>query len=137
MKTSTITKVDWSGDWKAPNGDIIQFHKIQLKNGDTGDIGVKEKYDSKIAIGAEVTYEQNGKRIKLENTNSAPATNNKSTWKGKSMKKPEDYLGYCTAYAKDLVVAGKATAKDLKAYKNAAEQIYEHLKTLLNESNDD
>ena len=131
-KKSTVLTVDFTGDWKAPNGDTIFFHDVTLKNGDFGNIGCKDKFDNKIAIGSEIEYTKNGKRIKLDQANSnqtpaAPKQYNKKTY----TKKPEDFLGYACSYAKDMVIAGKATAKDIKAYEAAAEKIYAHVKKLL------
>tara|TARA_R110000764_G_scaffold542_8_gene2106 strand:- start:16472 stop:16939 length:468 start_codon:yes stop_codon:yes gene_type:complete len=154
MKTSIITHCKFSGDWKAPNGDILYFHNIELKNGDAGNVATAEKYASKIDIGKEVSYTINDKmKIKLqqdEGHNNTPDTYNgsnssenrqpsKYTPKAKRSyaKKPEDFLGYACSYAKDLVVAGKATAKDIKAYEAAAEKIYAHVKKLLNEEEEE
>jgi len=149
MKTSVITKCKFSGDWKAPNGDTLYFHNIELKNGDSGNVATAEKYATKIEVGKEVSYTINDKmKIKLsqeEGHDNTPKTysgsnaayNRQAKPKRSYTKKPEDFLGYACSYAKDLVVAGKATAKDIKAYETAAEKIYAHVKKLLNEEPDE
>ena len=141
MKTSIITECQFSGDWKAPNGDMLYYHNITLKNGDTGSVATAEKYASKIEVGKEVTYTINGSKIKLqqpEGANSTPQTYNganankqRKQYNYARGKQAPDFLGYACSYAKDMVIAGKAKAADIKAYKNAAEQIYKHIQELL------
>ena len=140
MKTSKIKKVSYTGDWKAPNGDMLYYHLIELENGEQGNVATAEKYASKIEVGKEVSYTINGNKIKLSQPDGAESTpqnysgNNSSRKPSYNRKKtPEDFLGYACSYAKDMVIAGKATAKDIKAYEVAAQKIYDHVRKLLNE----
>ena len=144
-KTAQIKSCQFSGDWKAPNGDIIYYHTLELSNGDNGNVGTAEKYAQKIAVGQTITYTINGNKIKLTQDDQPsssggamqPNQNFSSQRKPRSYaKKPEDFLGYCCGYAKDLVVAGKATKKDLELYKRAAEEIYSHVIELLQKDHD-
>lgn len=143
-KTAQIKSCQFSGDWKAPNGDIIYYHTLELNNGDVGNVGTAEKYAQKIAVGQTIAYTINNNKIKLTQEDQPsssggssgsvmkPNQNFSSQRKTRSYaKKPEDFLGYCCGYAKDLVVAGKATKKDLDLYKRAAEEIYSHVIGLL------
>lgn len=142
-KTAQITKCEYSGDWKAPNGDMIYYHQITMNNGDIGAVGTAEKYAAKIAAGATINYTINNGKIKLVNDEvpaapaaSKPAANRSASPAPRSYgKKPEDFLGYCCGYAKDLVVAGKADKKSLDLYKHAAEEIYKHCIALLQSDN--
>jgi hypothetical protein len=144
-KTAQITKCEFTGDWKAPNGDMIHYHQITLNNGDIGAVGTAEKYAPKIAAGATINYTiQNGKiKIVADDLPAAPVQNRtqqapaqqRSTAQRSYGKKPEDFLGYCCGYAKDLVVAGKADKKSLDLYKHAAAEIYKHCISLLQSDN--
>ena len=140
MKTSKIKECNYTGDWKAPNGDVLYFHSLTLQNGDIGNVACAEKYASKIEVGKSVDYTITGNKIKLvqpEGATSTPETyngNNSSRKPAYQKKKAaHDFLGYACSYAKDLVIAGKATAKDIKAYEAAAEKIYKHVQKLLSD----
>lgn len=56
MKTSKITKCEFTREWNGSNGTIY-YHSIELDNGDFGDIGTKEKLPAKLSPGAEINYE--------------------------------------------------------------------------------
>lgn len=137
IKTAQVRNCEFSGDWKAPNGDIINYHTLTLSNGDTGSVGTAEKYAQKISVGATINYTLNGNKIKLvQEDNSAAQSGGSSQPRKKSSggsRKPKqsDFLGYACRYAADMVIAGKAKAADIKAFKKAAEEIYSHIGELL------
>ena len=80
MKTAKITACTYVREWTGANGTIY-YHDLTLDNGDTGNVGTKEKNSGKIAVGQTITYnleprEFNGKttyNIKLQAP--APAFN--------------------------------------------------------------
>jgi hypothetical protein len=144
MKTSIIKDVSFTGNWTAPNGDILYYHNLVLENGDTGSVATAEKYASKIEVGKEVTYILNGTKMKLqqpEGANNTPSTysgNNSARKKTYSRSKSaSDFLGYSCSYAKDLVIAGKTKKTDVEAYKRIAKEIYAHVQQLLNDENNE
>lgn len=134
MKKGTIKNCVYTGDWKAPNGTTLYYHEITLDNGDIGSVAKKTMNPPDIAIGKEIEYTQEGKKIKLAQAESSGGGNggggnkfNKKSYKAK----PTDFLGYSYAYAKDMVVAGKTKPEDLKDLKRIAEGIYDHIVDLI------
>lgn len=137
IKTAQVRSCKYTGDWKAPNGDIINYHELELSNGDIGSVGTAEKYADKISEGKTINYTMNGNKIKLvqdDNTGTASGgSTSQPRKKSNYVRKPKqsDFLGYACRYAADLVIAGKATKKDITTYKTAAAEIYAHIGELI------
>jgi hypothetical protein len=131
-KTSKVSKCTLSSEWKSPGGFTVYYHLLHLENGDTGNCGRKEKYPEDLNVGTEIEYELNDNKIKF-----IKKIDRYNTYSGKKKtattydKKPDDFLGYAYAYAKDMVIAGKTTKKDLESLKDIAETIYIHISFLL------
>ena len=122
-KTSKIVSCEFRNEWTNPNTQIlIYYHNIILENGDSGQIGVKEKYSPKIQVGSELTYTIEGTRIKaVSKPFVRPSTGGKSYT-------PEPYehkmAGMAYSFAKDLVIADKV---EIKKIEGVAEKIYQWL----------
>ena len=120
-KTSKIVSCEFRNEWTNPtSGVIIYYHNIILENGDSGQIGVKEKYSKNIQVGTELTYTIDGTRIK--------AVAKPFVKGGGKPFTPEPYehkmAGMAYSFAKDLVIADKV---DIKQIEVTAEKIYQWL----------
>ncbi len=106
-KTAKITRTTFVSEWMSPQGSQVYYHSIELDNGDSGQIGSKEKMPAKLNPGSELTYTiettTRGNKIKAV-VAGAPA----GGFKGRSMPEPRiQMISFAAAYTKDLVVAGK------------------------------
>ena len=134
-KKSIIAKCVYTSPWQAPNGSTIHYHELTMQNGDIGNVGKKVVNPPDIAVGVEIEYTIDGKKINIVKQNNAEQVQgNNPQYKKKSSyaAKPTDFLGYSYAYAKDLVVAGKVSEADMKDLKRIAELIYAHIGELIN-----
>lgn len=136
-KTSKVKKCNPTSDWKSPAGTTIYYHEVEFENGDKGSCGRNKNNPDDMAIGCEIEYTITDNKIKFikslggrymeqKQNNTATAktyTNNK--------KNPQEFLGYAYAYAKDMVIAGKTSEKDVADLKFIAETIYGHIKDML------
>ena len=61
-KTSKISNLIFSHEWKDKFGGVNYAYNAELENGDKGEISTKSK--DKYKIGDSLTYELNGERIK-------------------------------------------------------------------------
>ena len=123
-KTAKITRTTFVSEWKSPQGNQVYYHTIELDNGDSGQIGSKEKMPSKLNPGTELTYT-------IETTargNKIKAVSDKPGFKpgaGRPTVDPRaQFIGFTHAYAKDLVVAGKLDIKDING---AAESMFKNM----------
>jgi hypothetical protein len=116
-KTSKITACEWAKEYTGQYG-VTHFHTITLENGDTGQIGAKEKMSSKLAVGTELTYTieagQYGNKIKAVVNQSKPF-----------QKKEANVSAFAASYTKDLIIAGKA---DLEQFETVATRILNWIK---------
>ena len=161
MKTARIITVAFDKVWEAPDKSIMYFHKLALSNGEVGNVGCSDKVPAKKSQGVEIDYEIKGNRIKLltqshpatqetrnweasdvptahkqaKNFKKPPETQEKSTTGVKKNYgydlRPDNFLGYCAGYAKDMVIAGKTKPKDIEDFKNILTKTYEHVCELL------
>lgn len=120
-KTAKITRTVFVSEWSGPSGQVY-YHEIELSNGDKGQIGSKEKMPAKLNPGTELTYtiesSPRGNKIKAVNENrNIPGFTGKKVFQDPRAQ----FIGFSSAYAKDLVVAGKV---DIKAMNIAAESIF-------------
>lgn len=118
-KTAKIVRAVFVSEWTGPSGQVY-YHSIELDNGDSGQIGSKEKMPAKLNPGSELTYtiESSGGRNKIKAVQAdRPQFGNK-----KQFQDPRaQFIGFSAAYAKDLCVAGKI---DIKEMNGAAESIF-------------
>ena len=145
VKTAKVEKCVFSNLWKNPNGADVYYHELHLDNGEKVSCGTSDKYPEKITEGAEIDYIKNGGKIKLVKKDDDYSGGSSSYGGGKKnnggkgggqksyKKKPEDYLGYVSRYAVDLVIAGKTTKKDIDKVKSIMRDLYqEHIDLLDN-----
>lgn len=122
-KTAKITRTTFVSEWLSPQGNQVYYHSIELDNGDSGQIGSKEKMPAKLNPGSELTYtieaSARGNKIK--------AASDKPAFKGGGLPTIDpraQFIGFSAAYAKDLVVAGKMDIKDMNG---GAESIFKNM----------
>lgn len=128
QKTAKITRTVFVSEWSNPQGGQVYYHQIELDNGDSGQIGSKEKMPSKLNPGSELTYTiestSRGNKIK------AVVAGYPAGFKGRPPIDPRaHFIGFSAAYAKDLVVAGKMDIKDMNG---GAESIFKNMLKLFN-----
>lgn len=108
-----ITRTVFVSEWTNPQGGQVYYHTIELDNGDSGQIGSKEKMPSKLNPGSELTYT-------IENTsrgNKIKAIVPPNNFKGggrPSVEPRVQMISFAAAYTKDLVVAGKFSMNDFE-----------------------
>lgn len=114
-KKARITRTVFTSEWTNPKGGQVYYHTIELDNGDTGQIGSKEKMPAKLNPGSELTYTiettPRGNKIKavMQNTGGGFKPGG-----GRPVVDPRaQFIGFSAAYAKDIVVAGKLDLKDM------------------------
>lgn len=110
-KKAKITRTIFKNAWNNPKGGQIFYHEIELDNGDKGQIGAKQQMPDKLNPGSELTYTievtDKGNKIK------AVMPQQQFKGGGKPFVEPRvQMISYSAAYAKDLIVAGKAELKD-------------------------
>jgi hypothetical protein len=103
-KTSKVSKCEFKNEWTGPNGTVF-YHNIELENGDSGNIGGKEKNSIKFSVGKEITYtteedQKGNKKIKIASKPFVP---------GAGQKAPTPPVvntsTMCLSYSKDIYVA--------------------------------
>jgi hypothetical protein len=114
-KTGKITRTVFVSEWTNPQGGQVYYHTIELDNGDSGQIGSKEKMPVKLNPGSELTYTieatSRGNKIK------AVTQNQGSPFKGRQSVDPKtQMISFAMAYTKDLVVAGKVPLETMSSY---------------------
>lgn len=126
-KKGKITRTTFVSEWAGPNGQVY-YHSIELDNGDAGQIGSKEKMPAKLNPGNELTYTiestSKGNKIKAVSTGGGFQKGGRP-----SIDPRAQFIGFCHAYAKDLVVAGKVELKDING---AAESMFKNMIKLFN-----
>lgn len=122
-KKGKITRTVFVSEWSNPQGGQVYYHEIELDNGDTGQIGSKEKMPARLNPGNELTYTiestTRGNKIKAV----TPAGGFQKGVR-QSMDPRAQFIGFSAAYSKDLVVAGKLDVKDMNG---AAESIFKNM----------
>lgn len=108
-----IIRTVFVSEWTNPQGGQVYYHTIELDNGDSGQIGSKEKMPSKLNPGSELTYTiestSRGNKIKAI----VPPNNFKGG--GRPSVEPRvQMISFAAAYTKDLVVAGKFSMNDFE-----------------------
>jgi hypothetical protein len=114
-KTAKITRTVFVSEWTNPQGGQVYYHTIELDNGDSGQIGSKEKMPVKLNPGTELTYTieatSRGNKIK------AVTPNQGSSFRGRQSVDPKtQMISFAMAYTKDLVVAGKVPLETMSSY---------------------
>lgn len=145
----TITSCVYDKPWqKDSTATIIHYHRIELLNGDKGNVGTSEQMPDKIKVGTVIYYEINGNSIKLKTkhdfdnqqnppSKSSPPNRQSSSDAPKKVykKNPQDAITFIMGYASNRHVA-KITAlkKDvpLKEMLEDADKIFEHYLKMLN-----
>ena len=123
-KKAKITRTTFVSEWSNQQGGQVYYHQIELDNGDSGQIGSKEKMPAKLNPGSELTYtieaSSRGNKIKAVMENKGFAGK-----QGRPQIDPRaQFIGFVHAYAKDLVVAGKIDLKDING---AAESMFKNM----------
>lgn len=127
-KKAKITRTTFVSEWNNPKGGQIYYHKVELDNGDVGQIGSKEKMPAKLNPGNELHYtiEETDRGAKIK----AVVEGQGFKGGGRATIDPRaQFIGFCHAYAKDLVVAGKVDLKDING---AAESMFKNMIKLFN-----
>jgi hypothetical protein len=145
MKSAKIIKCVWTNKWTNPKGDDVHYHSLTLDNGEELPCGSIEKYPEKLEEGKKIHYEVVKNKIKLvtpEDEDNYPAAKAESEKKKPAAKKSygkkqEDFLGYCSRYAVDMVIAGKTTKKDIDNAKKITAELYGLHGDLLNPTTPD
>lgn len=113
-KTAKITRTTFVSEWAGPNGNVY-YHSIELDNGDSGQIGSKEKMPAKLNPGQELTYTlestPRGNKIKA-------VVENRPQFKGsgKPQVDPRQQVAtFAMSYTKDLIVASQVKLGDMEA----------------------
>lgn len=133
-KISKISQSTFSNEWTNPSGGTTFYFDIIFENGDSGSIGVTDKFSEKVKVGVELNYQIINGKIKVNQMSNTPApnyANNKSYSKPKNSQ--EQYLGFTWGYAKDLIIAGK-TMNDVDELNKVARYIYEQIGQMLKEN---
>jgi len=55
---SIIKSIEFTKEWKNPQGQTFYYHTIQFENGDKGQIGAKSKMPDKLQVGKSLDYEK-------------------------------------------------------------------------------
>lgn len=112
-RKAKITRTVFVSEWTNPQGGQVYYHTIELDNGDSGQIGSKEKMPSKLNPGSELTYT-------IESTargNKIKAVMPPNTFKGGGRPAVEpkvQMISFAMSYCKDLIVGGKVPMNDLE-----------------------
>lgn len=116
-KKAKITRTTFVSEWNNPKGGQVYYHKVELDNGDVGQIGSKEKMPTKLNPGNELHYTiestERGNKIK------AVVENQGGGFKagGRPQIDPKvQMISFAMSYTKDLVIAGKVDLKDMGQY---------------------
>lgn len=128
-KKAKITRTVFVSEWTNPQGGQVYYHTIELDNGDTGQIGSKEKMPAKLNPGSELTYTieagPRGNKIKAV---MAPSSGGFKPGGGRPVVDPRaQFIGFSASYAKDLVIAGKVDLKDMNLL---TERIFDNMAKL-------
>ncbi len=109
MKTSKIVKVTGSKQWK----DIF-YTSVELENGDKGSIGSKS--EGKYKVGDEIKYEITTRESNGNTYYDIKIVKDKPEFQKGGFQKDNEFhlVSFSYAYAKDLVVADKASIDKLQ-----------------------
>jgi len=133
-KVSKISQSAFSNEWTNPSGGTTYYYDIVFANGDSGSIGVTDKFSEKVKVGVELSYQIINGKIKVSQMSNTPKpdySNNKNYSKPKNSQ--EQFLGYAWSYAKDLIIAGK-TMNDVDELNKVARYIYEQIGEMLKDN---
>lgn len=117
-KKAKITRTTFVSEWNNPKGGQIYYHKVELDNGDVGQIGSKEKMPVKLNPGSELHYtiesSERGNKIKAYVENQGGGFKSGG---GRPVVDPKvQMISFAMSYCKDLVIAGKVELKDMGTY---------------------
>lgn len=116
-KKAKIIRTVFVSEWNNPQGGQVYYHEIELDNGDSGQIGSKEKMPAKLNPGSELTYTiestSRGNKIKAV----VPPTQGFKG--GRPQVDPKQQIAtFSMSYCKDCIVAGKVDLKDMETVFN-------------------
>lgn len=138
IKTSKIKKCQIQSKWLSPTlNKYVYYHELIFENGDFGVCGRMVENPEDMKVGCNMEYDINGTKIKFIRNADEPQqdrggySKRGGDRKNGYKKKPDEFLGYAYSYAKDLVVAGKTSKKNLQDLQTIATTIYAHITTLL------
>lgn len=129
-KKAKIVRTVFVSEWNNPKGGQIYYHKIELDNGDTGQIGSKEKMPAKLNPGQELNYtiEATDKGNKIKAVLPPGFGPGFKAGGGRPVADPRaQFIGFSASYAKDLVIAGKVDLKDMNLL---TERIFDNMAKL-------
>jgi hypothetical protein len=128
-KKAKIVRTVFVSEWNNPKGGQIYYHKIELDNGDTGQIGSKEKMPAKLNPGQELHYtiEATDKGNKIKAVMPVFAGDSKPGGGRPVIDPRAQFIGFSASYAKDLVIAGKVDLKDMNLL---TERIFDNMAKL-------
>lgn len=129
-KVSKISQSVFSNEWTNPSGGTTYYFDIVFANGDSGSIGVTDKFSDKVKVGTELNYQIINGKIKVNQMSNTPKTDYPKTY-SKGRNSQEQYLGFTWGYAKDLIIAGK-TMEDVEELNKVARYIYDQIGDMLN-----
>lgn len=118
MKTSKVKNVASVKEWNSPNG-VIQYHMVEMDNGDKINIGKKKI----LSVGDEITYEIIGDVGQHEYTKAKSVKKEfKPSFDSKGVE-----VGHAINNAVNLICAGvELESVELAGYKNNEEKIYRY-----------
>lgn len=104
-KKAKIIRTVFVSEWNNPQGGQVYYHEIELDNGDSGQIGSKEKMPAKLNPGSELTYTiestSRGNKIK------AVVVQTTQGFKRTAPEPRVQMISFTASYVKDLVIADK------------------------------
>jgi len=109
MATSIIKSITFLKEWTNQQGQIFYYHRVELENGDYGQIGAKTKMPDKLQVGKSLEYEKSTdekgnikiKAISLPN----------GVYKGGNNKSPEEQ-----AHIQRMIVAQNSVTNAVQYY---------------------
>ena len=109
MATSIIKSITFVKEWTNQQGQIFYYHRVELENGDHGQIGAKTKMPDKLQVGKSLEYEKSTdekgnikiKAISLPN----------GVYKGGNNKSPEEQ-----AHIQRMIVAQNSVTNAVQYY---------------------
>lgn len=116
-KKARITRTVFVSEWNNPKGGQVYYHKIELDNGDVGQIGSKEKMPAKLNPGQELTYtiEETERGAKIKAFMPSIPGSFKPGGGGRPVADPRiQMISFTGSYIKDLVVADKIKMDDFE-----------------------
>jgi len=123
MKTAKITNIEDVREWNSSDGARTVFYfKLELDNGEKGELGKKSR--DALKIGDEITYtsEQTQYGLKFKSVNPQFGGGGGQS-QGKRNAPQADYRTMLLSYAKDIVVARVAYQLELQPVESIAKDV--------------